>query len=349
MFPNLGYLLRWLTGWNLSLPIPTFGFFMALSFWAAYAVFTLELRRKLSLPPSIPRSVPNGRVTIASAAIPPDAHIASLMDRPAIPSDTHIAPLMDRPAIPSDIRIGPLIDRLLIFCGLIGFAGALLLAKLEDTVGLVHHPGRWLTRYHGLTYFGGLLFGAVTYLAMMRRRGIPLAIAADIGSPGMMLAYAVGRMGCHLAGDGDWGIVSASPSPAWLSWAPNWVWAAHYPHNVIRQGVYIPGCRVDYCSVLPEGVFPTSFYESVVCLALFFVLWALRRRLTVPGSLFLIYALFTGLERFLVEFIRITPKHVFLGFALSQAQWISLGFIGIGIAGTGYILTLSVKKAYFYP
>jgi len=302
MFPNLGYLLRWLTGWNLSLPIPTFGFCMALSFWAAYAVFTLELRRKQRLS-----------------------------------------------AIPADIRIGRLMDRLLLFCGLIGFAGALLLAKLEDTYNLWHHPWQWLTRYHGLTFFGGLLFGTVTYLVILHRRSIPLATALDIGSPGMMLAYAIGRLGCHLAGDGDWGIVSSSPKPAWLSWAPDWCWAAHYPHNAIRQGVYLPDCHVDYCSVLPEGVFPTSFYESVVCGVFFFALWTLRRRrLTVPGSLFFVYALFTGLERFLVEFIRLTHKHAFLGFSLSQAQWIALGFLLIGLTGTGYILTLSAKKAYFY-
>ena len=46
MFPTLSYLLRWLTGWNLNLPVPTFGFFMALAFWGAYWVFTLEFRRK---------------------------------------------------------------------------------------------------------------------------------------------------------------------------------------------------------------------------------------------------------------------------------------------------------------
>ena len=301
MFPDLGYLLRWFTGWDLSLPIPTFGFCMALSFWAAYAVFTLELRRRQRL----------GQ-------------------------------------IPAGIHIGRLMDRLLLWCGLIGFAGALLLAKLEDSYNLWHHPWRWLTRYHGLTYFGGLIFGAVTYLVMLRRRGIPLAVAADIGSPGMMLAYAIGRMGCHLAGDGDWGIVVRTPKPSWLSWAPDGVWAAHYPHNVLRQGVFIPGCRGDYCAVLPEGVFPTSLYESVVCLLLFFLLWGLRRRLAMPGLLFYIYALLIGLERFLVEFIRITPGHPFFGWTLSQAQLISLVCMAIGVTGIGYILTTSAKKAYFY-
>lgn len=239
-------------------------------------------------------------------------------------------------------------DRLLLFCGLIGFAGALLLAKLEDTYNLIHHPWNWLIRYHGLTYFGGLLFGAVTYLVILRRRGISLATAADIGSPGMMLAYAVGRMGCHLAGDGDWGIIPPSPKPDWLSWAPDWFWSAHYPHNVLRQGVYLSGCRGDYCTVLPDGVFPTSLYEFLVCMTLFFVLWILRRRLPIPGTLFFVYALFTGIERFLVEYIRITPRHVLLGLSLTQAQWISLGFIGIGLTGIGYILTTSAKKAYIY-
>ncbi len=287
MFPNLGYLLRWFTGWNISLPIPTFGFCMALSFWAAYVIFTLEFRRKQRMG-----------------------------------------------AISPNIPIGRLMDRLLLWCGLIGFAGALLLAKLEG--------------HTGLNYFGGLLFGMITYLFILHRKGIALTTALDIGSPGMMLAYAIGRIGCHLAGDGDWGIISSSPKPAWLSWAPDWVWAAHYPHNAIRQGVFLSGCHGDYCSVLPAGVFPTSLYESLVCLALFFTLWTLRRRLTVPGSLFFVYALFTGLERFLVEFIRITPKHLFLGLSLSQAQWIALGFLLIGLSGIGYILTTSAKKAYFY-
>jgi phosphatidylglycerol:prolipoprotein diacylglycerol transferase len=301
MFPTLSYLLRSITGWNLYLPVPTFGFFMALAFWAAYAVFTLEFRRK-----------------------------------------------QRQGAIPPDIRIGPLMDRLLLWCGLIGFAGALLLAKLEDSYGLWHQPWRWLIRYHGLTYYGGLLFGAVTYLVILHRRGISLATAADIGSPGMLLAYAIGRLGCHLAGDGDWGIVNRLAKPGWLSWLPNEAWAAHYPHNVLRQGVFIPGCRLDYCAVLPDAVFPTSLYEFVVCLLLFFVLWGLRRRLTAPGLLVSVYALFIGVQRFLVEYIRITPRHVFWGWALSQAQLISLGFMLIGITGIGYILTTSAKKAYFY-
>jgi len=301
MFPTLHYIVQWLTGWNIPLPVPTFGFIMAISFWLAYWIFTLELNRK-----------------------------------------------QKQGVIPATIVIPRLMDRLLLLCGLIGFAGALLLAKLEDSYNLFHHPLTWLRTYHGLTYYGGLIFGAITFLVILRLKDISVATALDIGSPGMMLAYAVGRFGCHLAGDGDWGLVPSHPKPQWLSWAPSWSWAAHYPHNVVRQGVFISGCRLDYCTVLPEGVFPTSLYEGIACLILFLLLWSLRRRLHTAGLLFFIYALLTGVERFLIEFIRVTPKHEFLGLALSQAQIISLMLIAIGTIGIGYILTTKAKKAYFY-
>jgi phosphatidylglycerol---prolipoprotein diacylglyceryl transferase len=134
-----------------------------------------------------------------------------------------------------------------------------------------------------------------------------------------------------------------------LSWAPDWIWAAHFPHNVLREGVFIPGCRGDYCAMLPDPVFPTALYESMVCLVLFLLLWGLSRKLTAPGLLFSLYAVMIGLERFFVEYIRVTPRHVFLGWTLTQAQLISIGFIAIGITGTSYILTSSAKKAYFYP
>jgi phosphatidylglycerol:prolipoprotein diacylglycerol transferase len=330
MFPTLSYLLRYLTGWSLYLPIPTFGFFMALSFWAAYAVFTSEFRRK-QRPGGVP--VDNGTVADNTGTAPAGIH--------AVPNSTG--------SIPANIHVGRLMDRLLLWCGLIGFAGALLLAKLEDSYNLWHHPWRWLTRYYGLNYYGGLIFGAATYFYILRRRGILLAVAADIGSPGMLLAYGIGRMGCHLAGDGDWGIVNRTPKPSWLSWAPDWAWAAHYPHNVLQKGVFIEGCRLDYCTVLPDAVFPSSLYESMACLLLFFLLWGLRRKLSTPGLLFSIYAGMIGLERFLVEYIRVTPRHVFFGWTLTQAQLISLVIIAIGVAGTSYILTSSAKKAYFYP
>ena len=73
---------------------------------------------------------------------------------------------------------------------------------------------------------------------------------------------------------------------------PDWLFAYSYPHNVIDAlaGARIPGCdSSDYCNHLPIPVFPTPVYETLMCLGLFFILWAIRKRLKTPGNLFAIY------------------------------------------------------------
>jgi phosphatidylglycerol:prolipoprotein diacylglycerol transferase len=219
-----------------------------------------------------------------------------------------------------------LMDRLLLYCGIFGFAGAILFAKIEGV--------------SGLNYYGALIAGALTYLYINRRHGIPLAIAADIGSPGMMLAYGIGRIGCHLAGDGDWGIVNEAPKPAWLQWAPGWVWSFRFPHNSIHQGIYIPGCTDNYCTVLPAPVYPTSFYEAVVCLLLFAALWVLRRKIKKAGLLFAVFALLNGAERFMIEFIRVNPRYSIGVWKLSQAQFLAVGWMLVGLI----FMSLSLRK-----
>src|SRR5690606_24701880 len=133
---------------------------------------------------------------------------------------------------------------------------------------------------------GGLIFGAVTVLYLAAKNGIHWKQMLDIGAPAMMLAYGVGRIGCQVSGDGDWGIVNTAPKPSWLSWAPDWLWAYRYPHNVNNVGERIPGCIGEYCMQLEQPVFPTPIYEAVVCILLFFLLWRLRTRIKVPGVLF---------------------------------------------------------------
>ena len=236
-----------------------------------------------------------------------------------------------RPAskpLPKEHTIHPyqLMDRILLSCGIAGFAGAILFAELEGV--------------SGLNYYGALIAGALTYLYINWRHGIPLAIAADIGSPGMMLAYGLGRIGCHLAGDGDWGIVNDRPQPSWLHWTPGWTWSFRFPHNSIHQGVYLPGCTDNYCTQLPAPVYPTSFYEAVICLLLFAALWTLHFRIRRPGLLFAIFALLNGLERFSIEFIRVNPRYPIVTWNLSQAQIIAIGWMITGLIA----LSLSLRK-----
>jgi phosphatidylglycerol:prolipoprotein diacylglycerol transferase len=227
-----------------------------------------------------------------------------------------------------------LMDYLLLYCGLFGFAGALLFAKLEDGSGSI-------VSFNGFNYYGALIAGALTYLYINKRYGIGVAIAADIGSPGMMLAYAVGRMGCHVAGDGDWGIINNHPRPAWL---PEWLWASRYPHNSIHQGIFIPGCTGSHCTMLPAPVYPTPLYEAIICFCLFLLLWKLRRHIKKTGILFAYFAILNGAERFFIEFIRINPRYHIGYWNLSQAQVIAIGWMLTGLT----VLLLSARKNTFH-
>jgi prolipoprotein diacylglyceryltransferase len=156
----------------------------------------------------------------------------------------------------------------------------------------------------------------------------------------MLLASGIGRMGCHLSGDGDWGIVNTSAKPSWLGFLPDWAWAYSYPHNVARHGKYIVGCAEQYCNILTEPVYPTPLYESVCCLLLFLVLWLVRKRIKTPGMVFFIFLIMLGVERFLVEFIRVNQHYCIGKLCITQAQYISLGFMVTGVAG----MTTRLKK-----
>jgi prolipoprotein diacylglyceryltransferase len=140
-----------------------------------------------------------------------------------------------------------------------------------------------------------------------------------------MLAYGVGRLGCHFAGDGDWGIPSdLANKPSFL---PDWMWAYHYPHNVLKMDTPINGCEADqwgdYCYQLGQAAYPTPLYEAITCILLFGVLWLLRKKIRVPGRIFALYLIFNGLERFFVEKIRVNSRLDLFGFHPTQAEVIS--------------------------
>jgi len=104
---------------------------------------------------------------------------------------------------------------------------------------------------------------------------------------------------------------------------PNWLFAYNYPHNVINEGTAIANCMGNYCHQLPIAVFPTPFYETLISSVLFFLLWFLRKRIKIAGRLFAVYLIVNGLERFLIEKIRVNTKYNFGGFHPTQAEIIS--------------------------
>jgi prolipoprotein diacylglyceryltransferase len=151
-----------------------------------------------------------------------------------------------------------------------------------------------------------------------------------------MIGYAVGRLGCHLSGDGCWGVVNMLSQPDWLSWLPDWLWAFRYPHNVINQGIAIAGCSGPHCRILAEPVFPTSLYESILSTFFFIILWIMRKRINAPVVLFGLFMVLYGTERLIIEQIRINNKYDLLGMQLSQAEMISALMILAGIVVMAY-------------
>jgi len=153
----------------------------------------------------------------------------------------------------------------------------------------------------GLVWFGGVVGGAAGVLIWAWRRGWLGLQLLDTAAPALALGYAIGRVGCQLSGDGDYGIESDLP------------WAMAYPDGTVST---------------TDEVHPTPIYESLAMGLLTLALWRLRDRFR-PGVLFGLYLVFAGLERLLVEFIR-RNDDVALG--LTLAQLVSVAMVAAGVA-----------------
>ena len=111
------------------------------------------------------------------------------------------------------------------------------------------------------------------------------------------------------------------------------MFAYTYPHNVNEDGILLNDCEGKYCRALPQPVFPTPFYETVICGLLFLFLWLIRRRIKIPGVMFCIYLILNGIERFFVETIRVNSTYSIFGFHPTQAELISSAFVLTGLLG----------------
>lgn len=224
-------------------------------------------------------------------------------------------------------RVGEITMLALVF----GLLGAKLFDIFENWSDFLTRPMAYILSGGGLTFYGGLICATIAIVLFARKHKISLRHLADSLAPALMLAYAIGRIGCQVAGDGDWGIQNTSANP--IPFLPDWMWSYNYPHNVNEVGVPIMGCEGRFCTQLPVGHYPTPFYETVVCTLLFGVLWALRKKIRPYGALFALYLILNGIERFFIEKIRVNNRMDFLGFHPTQAEVIStfLVLVGIGL------------------
>ena len=198
---------------------------------------------------------------------------------------------------------------------LAGIAGAKLYHVLETPRELFAHPAEMLLSRYGLAWFGGLIGGFAAWVLLARAQKVSLLESLDAGSAAAAMGYGVGRVGCLLSGDGDYGVPTSLP------------WGMSFPNGLVPTS---------------ERVHPTPIYELIVACVIAWVLWRLGTlqiaarasqkagstpRWWRPGSVFAIYLLLTGSARFMVEFIRINPRSFF---GLTNAQAASVVSVVVG-------------------
>jgi phosphatidylglycerol:prolipoprotein diacylglycerol transferase len=183
-----------------------------------------------------------------------------------------------------------------------GVIGAKVYHVLENPASLLTDPVGKIFSGHGLAWIGGLLAGAATLALLARRYKMRVLEMFDLASPMAALAYAVGRVGCLMAGDGCYGLPTSLP------------WGMRFPNAVLPTLQY---------------VHPTPIYEFIANVAISYYLWRFAARPRPLGAVFARYLIFTGAARFIVEFIRRNPG-LYLG--MSNAQVISLLCVLVGSA-----------------
>lgn len=230
-----------------------------------------------------------------------------------------------------------------ILAAITGIGGAKIFGFLENPAEFMSHPIKSIFSMNGFAFYGGLLIAtAALWIYYSHKKMNPFKIA-DAVAPSLMPAYAIGRIGCQIAGDGDWGIVNVKPNP--ISWMPDWMWAYDYPHNISKVGTVLSNCDWDlYCYHLAAPVYPTPIYETILIFILFFLLWSMRKHIKTTCRMSAIYLVFISTERFFIEFIRINPRLHFLGMSLTQAQIISLILFACGVTLFWYAPKLKVNK-----
>lgn len=375
MFPTIGHFLGYLFGTEVNFPLPSYGFLLATAFFSAYLVMRLEFKRKY-LQSEIGCTYdtliigrPASKAELASHAffgfLVGFKIIGILLNYDLFSQDVQYYIISLEGNVAGGVVGGALFAwyiyyrknksklpypkeekvevepwqhaaAILLIAAIAGIVGAKIFHQLENFNEFLNDPLGSLFSGGGLTFYGGLIFGVIAVLVYIRKTRIHYTQMMDVAAPAIMLAYGIGRIGCMVSGDGCWGVVNPDPKPEWLAFLPDWMWAYNYPHNVINSGVPLEGCVGRYCHVLSEPVWPTPFYESTVSILFFAILWSIRKMIKAPGTLFSIFLIMNGVERFFVEKIRVNNKLKFASVTFTQAELISVLLVLFGIAGVIY-------------
>jgi phosphatidylglycerol---prolipoprotein diacylglyceryl transferase len=189
--------------------------------------------------------------------------------------------------------------------GLSGLAGARFYHLLESPSEFFADPWRLLFSTMGFAWFGALIGGFIALVLLARRYRMKILLMLDVASPAAALGYGIGRIGCLISGDGDYGIPTSLP------------WGMSFPNGLVPT---------------TQRVHPTPIYEFLAALVIAHFLWRVGRRAVnrrqPAGEVFGYYLIATGVARFLVEFIRINPRSFF---GMTNAQTASAVSVIAGV------------------
>ncbi len=427
MYPNLYYVFKDWFGveWKALSFLNTFGLMVAISFIAAAWVLSSELHRKEKLGLLLPREEmitvgkPASIFELLTNALVGFLFgyklLGLLVSKPeGIDAQTYI--FSSEGHLLGGILLGALLafvkwrekdkqklreperrvvriwphDRVgdIVILGLVfGIIGAKLFDNFEHWDEFIANPIERLLSQSGLTFYGGLILAAIAICWYAYKKGIKLSHLVDAAAPALMIAYAIGRIGCQVSGDGDWGIynsayindaeqniILAQPGDfekalqknatyfiegkvtgdsgkiAYVtdrtyasladvphtsikgpSFLPQWLFAYNYPQNVNKDGILLPGITDEHNRVLPQPVFPTPLYETIICSLLFLLMWMIRRSVKTPLFMFGLYLTLNGMERFFIELIRVNKTYHFIGMRTTQAEIIAMLLVLAGL------------------
>ena len=376
MYPTLTDLIRDFFGVNIPLPIQTYGFFVAIAFLSGVYVLSFELKRKEKegiLKPIIKKVLIGepakisalllsglGGFVLGFKLLEAVLHYSDFVSNPqqfilslrgsfiggiagaAISvymtwKDKEKAKLPKPKWVDQIIRPHELSGNFLIIAAVFSLIGATIFHNLENFDEFLNDPIGMLMSFSGLTFYGGLIVGLSSVLWYANKNNINVLYIADAGALAIPVGYGIGRIGCQVSGDGCWGIPNPNPKPDWMSFLPDWMWSFDYPHNVINAGKVIENCTGGHCHILDTPVYPTPFYETMMMFVIFIILFSLRKKIKIPGMLISIYLIFAGIERYLIESIRVNNKYIIFSNEITQAEIISTVLFIIGIASVIYL------------
>jgi len=384
MFPYLSDLIEYLFGFSFSFPLPMFGFMVALAFVVGNYVWVLEMKRKEQeglLTSSIIKVMKGEKASILDLAgnaffgfvlgfkvlaiifnynevikdLP--GFIMSLQGNilGGIVGAVILAYLryrdVEKQRMPEPEEVKEVlhpyqhVGTMTFIAAIGGIFGAKIFDAIENMERLLADPITVIFSGSGLSIYGGLIIGGGAVLYYAHKKGLGMVHVFDACAPGLMLAYGVGRIGCQLSGDGDWGMPNNNEIPAIISFLPDWMWGFDYYGNINGVDLGSPGRPVMSDGFMYEGnAWPTPFYETIMAFIIAGILWVSRKKIKVPGVILSMYLAFNGVERFFIEKIRINNNYNVFGLEATQAQIIAVAMFVFGLLGIWYFIKMEKNK-----